>query len=545
MNILLPLLALGVSISLLLVWAAARQLMARPIRRAVIEARAIDELPPHLKSRAFEDALNRLQLLGFRPEYCQAGESMFGANSNLNWALHCIHDQERVMAVIHAPSLAHIDSVKVSFYSRDRSGGIFTSLSRQKHLYIEGMPGWTLDDTQTDDPADGFKIHLERRKRYIAEPTIIEEQAWITETQNLLDGYVSFLKSEGWTKQVSDNEYRFRFFPSLRLAVRVLAGELRAKKVIGKSNVGSHSQRTSASPELALEMYRRFEAYASEARPIHWTIKLTVFAISAIVFCVVLGFVFPLSWVTVLLLAVALLIHELGHLAGMWIFGYRDLQILFIPAFGAVTTASREEAEPWQRVIVLFLGPLPGLILGGVLLLAWGWGGGSEESWLFQLSVLMLVVNYMNLLPFLPFDGGWIVDVAIAQRFPYFTTALTSISIVAFAVAGVYFTDAVLFALAAILLFALRSQWRLANAQHALSDLPSHASADEVLHRIFAELSKPSYARIGFSTKASFARKFLRQRIQKPSRLFSASSLAVQTIILVAPLIVWIVLGRD
>jgi hypothetical protein len=102
---------------------------------------------------------------------------------------------------------------------------------------------------------------------------------------------------------------------------------------------------------LEVDALKRFEAQVAEPQPIHWAVKLGLFIASAIVFCVVFNLALAVSWATVLLFAVAILFHELGHFAGMWVFGYRDLQIFFIPAFGAMTTGIKHETRAWQKAI--------------------------------------------------------------------------------------------------------------------------------------------------------------------------------------------------
>ena len=43
------------------------------------------------------------------------------------------------------------------------------------------------------------------------------------------------------------------------------------------------------------------------------------------------------------------LLHELGHYAGMRLFGYRDVRIFFIPFFGAAASGVKERAPVWQQ----------------------------------------------------------------------------------------------------------------------------------------------------------------------------------------------------
>jgi Zn-dependent protease len=537
-----PLLAVGASVIFILLWSVARHLMTRRIKMSHVEAQPLEEMPPHLR-RAFEEALNRLGQLGFRAQHCEVSDSIFGAKNRRVWAVHCMNERDRSMALIQEPSRPDLESSKVTFYSRDRSGSLYWSLSWQQHLYIAGLPGSTFDDTRTNDIEKGYRIHLQQRNASVADAITIDQTARIAEAQRFLDAYVKWLKDAGWTQQITGDEYQFKLLPALRLSLRVLAGEFRARKYLRRHRPQSLSSSAGASPEVAVDIYKRFEAGVAESRPIHWAVKLGVFGISAVAFCLVFGFVIVASWLTVLLLAVAVLFHELGHLAGMWMFGYRDLQILFIPAFGAMTMGIKEQAKAWQRVIVVFLGPMPGLVVSCVLLFMQTF---PTESWQFQLLVIMFVINYINLLPVLPFDGGVIFDLTVAQRFPYMTSVLTCISALAFGVAGIYVSDVILLALAAFLLMTLRSQWRLAKAQKSLRQQVPEGDDDEVLHRIFAEFSKPQYSRLSFASRVQFARKFLNQRKNGDAGpLLSVTCLAMQIFTLATPLVVWFAFVRD
>jgi len=64
----------------------------------------------------------------------------------------------------------------------------------------------------------------------------------------------------------------------------------------------------------------------------------------------------PLLFLLILLLVIVF--HELGHYIGMWIFGYRDLRMFFIPFFGAAVSGVKYGVPVWQQATVLLLGPL-------------------------------------------------------------------------------------------------------------------------------------------------------------------------------------------
>ena len=76
-----------------------------------------------------------------------------------------------------------------------------------------------------------------------------------------------------------------------------------------------------------------------------------------------------------------LLFHELGHYAGMRLFGYRDVRMFFIPFFGAAVSGRREGVAAWKEAIVLLLERAKLVVEGagavGVAALLAGKAGGS------------------------------------------------------------------------------------------------------------------------------------------------------------------------
>lgn len=108
-----------------------------------------------------------------------------------------------------------------------------------------------------------------------------------------------------------------------------------------------------------------------------------------------------------------ILLHELGHLFGMWVFGYQDLRIFFIPFFGGAASGRKAGAPGWQQVIVLFLGPVPGIALGGALAIA---NLAVQQPLLGDVAGTMFLVNAFNLIPLSPLDGGRVFELALFRR---------------------------------------------------------------------------------------------------------------------------------
>jgi Zn-dependent protease len=114
-----------------------------------------------------------------------------------------------------------------------------------------------------------------------------------------------------------------------------------------------------------------------------------------------------------LLLVPILFFHELGHYLAMLLFRYRNVRMFFIPLFGAAVNGQNYTAPGWKKVIVAMAGPLPGIVVGGVLACV---GIVLHHALLMKAAMLTLLINGFNLLPVLPLDGGRIVQVLLFSR---------------------------------------------------------------------------------------------------------------------------------
>ena len=108
-----------------------------------------------------------------------------------------------------------------------------------------------------------------------------------------------------------------------------------------------------------------------------------------------------------------LLFHELGHYAGMRLFGYRDVRMFFIPFFGAAVSGRREGVAAWKEAIVLLLGPIPGILLGIALLV---WNMRAPDPLKKDTVVTLLLVNGFNLLPLGGLDGAKLFQRVLFSR---------------------------------------------------------------------------------------------------------------------------------
>jgi Zn-dependent protease len=138
---------------------------------------------------------------------------------------------------------------------------------------------------------------------------------------------------------------------------------------------------------------------------------------------------------SLMLLIPVLLFHELGHWAGMRLFGFQDVKMFFIPFFGAAVSGRNRGVVSWKEALVLLLGPVPGIIVGCVVA---GLSIPTKSTLLGELALMLLAINGFNLLPLVPLDGGRLFQLLLFSRHRYLElafTLLTSLALVGVALA--------------------------------------------------------------------------------------------------------------
>jgi len=119
------------------------------------------------------------------------------------------------------------------------------------------------------------------------------------------------------------------------------------------------------------------------------------------------------SWLSVAIIVLVLFIHESGHWLGMKLFGFRDVQMFFIPFFGAAVSGGGTNIGGERKAIVALLGPLPGILFGIVSLIMYiKW----KQPVFLAYGSASLFINGFNLLPFFPLDGGRFLEIVLFSR---------------------------------------------------------------------------------------------------------------------------------
>src|SRR5690349_21682439 len=145
-----------------------------------------------------------------------------------------------------------------------------------------------------------------------------------------------------------------------------------------------------------------------------WIRSVTSLALYLLIGYYFFSHFFGADWIWLLIITGIVIFHELGHFLAMKTFHYKELGIFFIPLLGAYASGTKREVSQKQSAIILLAGPLPGIIVGIVLLILVKSSiteVAYQEYWLLtKTAALLIFLNVFNLLPIYPLDGGQLLN---------------------------------------------------------------------------------------------------------------------------------------
>ncbi len=249
-----------------------------------------------------------------------------------------------------------------------------------------------------------------------------------------------------------------------------------------------------------------------------------------------------------LLVAAVVAVHEAGHWLAMRLAKFRDIQVFFVPGFGGATSGEKHEASPVTLLAVFLAGPLPGVLLSLGLI---GWmlfGGADQGSWwyaqLAMLAVITFLINFINLLPVTPLDGGRVIELLVMARLPWLRFIFTLASATFLGWSGLNTGDRVLQGFAILLLLAIPHHFRTAKLSRGLLRSTRKAPmADEdfagAADRLYEVLAEPAYCKWDFKAKTTVGWAILPRFLGRlPSARETALGLTIYLTCLVGPLAV-------
>lgn len=165
------------------------------------------------------------------------------------------------------------------------------------------------------------------------------------------------------------------------------------------------------------------------------------------------------------LLAIAILIHELGHLLAMRLYKYKNLKMMFLPLLGAVASGESKEQNAYKIAMISIFGPFIGFVSCIVAAIL---GVFTNEVLFFEYAYVSLFLNAFNLLPIMPLDGGQFLNETLFNRFPKAELGFKIIAIIGLSYLSYLFGSWIFGIIAFFMLFTIGISYKMANVARDL-----------------------------------------------------------------------------
>jgi Zn-dependent protease/cell wall assembly regulator SMI1 len=216
-------------------------------------------------------------------------------------------------------------------------------------------------------------------------------------------------------------------------------------------------------------------------RPVPRRVQAGLFAFSVALFLLLGGWFWGLRFSVILFVVVG--IHEFGHYLAMRLSGYRNVQMLALPLVGGVTIGHEAKPDAARRAWMSLMGPLPGIVIGWVLLGFWVFGGMAGSGLLFEAALVFLSLNYLNVLPVPPLDGAHVVQELLPVGSARLSAVFIAIASVVGALLAFWFGFKLLAFIALLQLPLVRTRWQLGGVLRILRGDPQMQSSQPAMHR--------------------------------------------------------------
>jgi Zn-dependent protease len=361
---------------------------------------------PDIMADLFVQVDQPLRDLGFSRGYwasVQTSPALPGVSVPLICLYH--HKEKPVIARVSPPH---------TVFSADRCQVTFLSISRKKTFLVTSDQGPELFpppsrdraiilNTRGDSVSEQFSAHVRAMSRlgmkWLDRSSERGEATWLFRLANRYEAKsIQWLDENRYVKYLADGSR----IPKIRVVLDFIR-RLALRRVRNQP-----LERTAIPLNRAAYLFMNWRKASFLPPPV--STQLGYFLGITLVFVLLVG-LFG-DWLIALLLPVVIGLHELGHWLTMRLLGYRYLQLQILPLVGGIALDHKTRHKAEHRILVSLMGPLPGLFLGSIILLFNGMEGGLVS----KLGIMLLVVNYLTLLPIMPLDGGQLLKALVSVR---------------------------------------------------------------------------------------------------------------------------------
>ena len=479
---------------------------------------------------------------GFTYKYAVHYKSMVVGSDLLIYKLYYYHEVDGIHAFLETtPYKGSLEPIKLSYDTIYESKKICSTENGMAH-FIPIVP----DDVYFFDHYlsswdSVFEAHLKDR--------IIDGEKIVKQPFDL-DGWLAYLKysehiymdaniKNNVAKRTKEG-YRYKASFALWKFAKYSTQGYRKFSTILKNKVhtvtpNDDTTMLSQTEGLVMQMEQVDKARGENSSKKRW------FFISMLAF-VVLFSIFGFSLADIVILVVVLFIHELGHFFAMRYFGYTDTNIFFMP-FGAVTTGVKTKRTAYEEFIVSLMGPLPGILIGiGIIVYQFIYLHHiGSDSYLSMYAMMSLVINYINLLPIYPLDGGRILQTLLLLRYPKAQFYFYLIGVILLVSAMLWMQDPVLLIFVVIMALGLKQSYLISEL---LQILFKRYKQEDITKDMVAStlMNDEKFVKESLASKARIAKQALMiVDIIKPSKLLIVFGMGLFLLLLSPPVVIAVI----
>lgn len=488
-------------------------LLGLRLKRASGELKEPQELPEYLRG-IFETYRLQLEHLGFRFSHAQIFDNLFASAFSRRWNMVFFNDNNTCANIAVSALPEPYEAAKVEFVSIFTDGKRLVTVNGSAHNIIGEIPNTTLVDPYAPTLEGQLNAHIEKLDN-LALPTVTMTPAdFLAGEVETANAYLDWLNQHGYLKSEDEQLWRLRLPAAMRFAFKSIRGLRKQMRLRAAQRKTIAAEQVDVPLEVEVEAFLRMEEVLKPSDSgFGW--KLMVTLVSATLAIGAFGVAFSFEFA--LWLVAALLVHELGHYIGMVIFRFADRQILFLPFIGAATLGTNKDATVLQRAVVYVLGPAVGLVAGSACLIA---GIRFETESLKFCGAVFLILNYLNLLPIVPLDGGRLFEAALFSRVPLLKSTFYIMSVVLLATGAVVLRDPIVAVIALVMFAGARGQILANLAQSKLNKLVKtqqiERSRQTLLPVVLLTLKQKRSARLPFAKRFAIGRNLVNTLLQRP-----------------------------
>jgi len=476
--------------------------MSVRLKRGKCEEIRSEELPEYMKI-LFGDYQKKLSKLGFEHSHYQRYDLPIVNEYSLKYASVMVNMERKTYALIIPSDLPEPGGVcNIEFLTLFTDGTRLMTMNNIQHRLVGTFPDSLIFDPYAETIEIQWSAHLKNLEgsSLTVRADMLSPEDFVSDSNTFMNKYIDALESKREiTREDEGMTYRINTSFALSLARKLMSGEQKSAELRKRMQKHGNLNSYEVPPDLEVESYNRMAFSLSHGKRMGWLGKFLLLAVTMMLFAISFGYLTKIEGLIIII--AVLLLHELGHVAGMHLFRYRDVKILFLPFLGAATMGSRRNAKPHERVIISFLGPTPGILAGVALYLFIP----DLSGYLKETAVMLLILNYLNLLPIMPLDGGQILNVFMA-RFPHVQIIFQCISSLILAlVFGVLLNNSFFTFLGFLLFFSAISSLPVCALQRRLREnmkrFGENFSENSLIREVFILLKEKPFNTSPFTRK--------------------------------------------